>query len=101
MLKPLAKNIFTFVFTGFGFEFRRFDSTHFRKIHTFHKPAHSSDAYVYAIITLKTQSYFFRSEPFVAFSVQVKNTSSNALIFKLSFRFFAVDKLVISASIDV
>lgn len=101
LLKPLAKNVLTFSYIRSGFEFSRFDSTHFRKIHTFHKPAHSADAYVYAIITLKTQSYFFRSEPFAAFSVQVKNTSANALIFKLSFWFFEVDKLVISASIDV
>ena len=83
------------------FGIKRFDRTHFRQLHAFHKAIDSLCAYVYAIFTIQTIFHLVSSETFFGSCIQFNNTTADPAVFKFSFGGFVMKKFVISASVDV
>lgn len=56
---------------------------------------------IYVIFTIKTSLHFIYAESLAGFSVNLKNTGSYVLVFKFSFGFFVIYKLVICTSVHL
>lgn len=83
-----------------GFEFR-LDRGHFRQLHLFHQPIHSSLTDFYAIICFKNLTHFLSSVTAFYFRINLKNTGFYALIFNHSFWFFGIKMFVIAAVVYI
>ena len=70
------------------------------KLEGFHQPVHSSDADVYAIITLKNTGDLVGTKPFVVIGIDPEDDPGNLLVFLCTIGRFRTVMLVISAPVD-
>ena len=89
------------VSSGRGFQFHWCCRAHFRKIHLFHQPVHSTFADEYAILLRKTELHFPRTKAFIRFCINLQNLLLKQLIFPLPWRRLTVNVLVVGAPVHV
>ena len=89
------------VSSGRGFQFHWCCRAHFRKIHLFHQPVHSTFADGYAILLRKTEFHFPRAKAFIRIRIEFQNLLPKQLIFLLSVSRLTVTVLVVGAPVYI